>query len=82
MWLHQKKIKVLEGPSQSADLNPTANLWDELDSAVHRRHPHSLTDLEHYCKEEWANVVKMCHADSNPKRLSAVSKSKDAKNTL
>ena len=29
-WLKDNKVKVLEWPSQSANLNPTENLWAEL----------------------------------------------------
>nr|ACO14502.1 Transposable element Tcb1 transposase [Esox lucius] len=81
VWLHQKKINVLEVPSQSPDLNPIERLRGDLKRAVQRRCPNNLTDLEHFCKEEWANIATSRCAmliDSYPKRLSAVIKSKGA----
>lgn len=45
-WVHLNKFKVLEWPSQSPDLNP-------LHGTVHGRCPANLTELEHFCKEEW-----------------------------
>ncbi|KAI3375590.1 hypothetical protein L3Q82_003904 [Scortum barcoo] len=77
--LHQNKIEVLERPSQSPDLNPIEHLWGDLKRAVHRRCPRNLSDLEQFCKEEWANIATSRCAtliDSYPKRLSAGIKAK------
>ncbi|KAL0184461.1 hypothetical protein M9458_020157, partial [Cirrhinus mrigala] len=51
-WLRKKHIKVLEGHSQSPDLNPIENLWRELKVRVAKHQPRNLSDLERICKEE------------------------------
>uniref|UniRef100_A0AAY5KQQ2 Tc1-like transposase DDE domain-containing protein n=1 Tax=Esox lucius TaxID=8010 RepID=A0AAY5KQQ2_ESOLU len=69
-WLHQKKINLLEWPSQSPVLNPIEHLWGDLKRAVHRRFVFAMTDLERFCKEEWANIATSRCAmliDSYPK---------------
>ena len=39
-WFQNKNVKVLEWPSQRADLNPIENLWKDLKIAVHQHsHP-------------------------------------------
>ena len=41
-WFQRKKVKVLEWPSQSPNLNPIENLWKELKIEVHKRNLQNL----------------------------------------
>ena len=74
-WFQRKKIKLLEWPSQSPDLNPIENLWKELKIRDHRRGPGNFQDLKTVCVEEWAKITpEQCIRLVSPyrKRLEAV----------
>ena len=74
-WLRNKKMNVLEWPSQNPDINPIKNLWHDLKIAAHQCSPLNLTEFEPFCTEEWANFAQTRCAkmvETYPNRLTAV----------
>ncbi|KAK3567383.1 hypothetical protein QTP86_019883, partial [Hemibagrus guttatus] len=59
-WLKKKKIKTLEWPSQSPDLNLIEMLWHDLKKVVHARKPSNVAELQQFCKDEWAKIPPQC----------------------
>jgi transposase len=55
-WLQQKKIRLLEWPSPSPDLNSIDMLWHDLKRAVHTRHAKNIAELKPFFKEEWSKI--------------------------
>ncbi len=55
-WLKKNKMKTLEWPSQSPDLNPIEMLWHDLKKAVHARKPSNVAELQQFCQDEWAKI--------------------------
>ncbi len=55
-WLKKNKIKVLEWPNQSPDLNLIEMLWHDLKQSFHAWKPSSVAELKKICKKEWAKI--------------------------
>ncbi len=60
-WIKKKHIKILEGPSQSPDLNPIGNLWRELKVWVANVNLKTLRTWRGSAKEQWDKIPpEMC----------------------
>lgn len=52
-FVAQNRIKVLDWPSNSPDLNPIENLWQITKNKVEKRMPKSIEELRRFLVEEW-----------------------------
>lgn len=71
----QKKIRVLDWPSQSPDLNPIEHLWEHVERQMSGKKPSNKQQLFNNIKEIWENIsldVIIKLIDSMPRRCQAV----------
>ncbi len=52
-WLKKNKIKVLEWPNQSPELNLIEMVWHHLKQSIHARKLSNVAELKQFCKGEW-----------------------------
>ncbi len=76
-FLKKNRVKVIQWPSMSPDLNPIEHLWGILKSQVEHHSPSSIQSLKEVILEEWkkidpAKCRQLVH--SMPRRLGAVIK--------
>ncbi len=76
-FLKKNRVKVIQWPSMSPDLNPIEHLWGILKRQVEHHSPSSIQSLKEVILEEWkkidlAKFRQLVH--SMPRRLGAVIK--------
>lgn len=74
-WFKKRRVRVLEWPSQSPDLNPIENLWKELGRRVSARKARNINERFEQLKEEWERIPNSFLAKliaSLPRRCQAV----------
>ena len=55
-FLAQKKVRILEWPSQSPDLNPIEHLWEHIERKISVRKPSNQHDLFELIKRTWEEI--------------------------
>ncbi len=76
-FLRKNRVKVIQWPSMSPDLNPIEHLWGILKRQVEHHSPSSIQSLKEVILEEWKNIdLAKCRqlVHSMPRRLGAVIK--------
>lgn len=78
-FFKSKKIRVMDWPSQSPDLNPIEHLWEHVDRQFKGLKPKNKDELFENIKNVWQNIpldVIINLIDSLPRRCQAVIKAK------
>ncbi len=74
-FLKKNRVKVIQWPSVSPDLNPIEHLWGILKRQVEHHSPSSIQSLKEVILEEWKKIdLAKCRqlVNSMPRRLGAV----------
>jgi len=74
-FLAQKKVRVLDWPAMSPDLNPIEQIWQLLKVKVKARNPSGIPALKTIIQEEWNKIAApVCekYVNSMTRRLQAV----------
>ncbi len=71
-FLKKNRVKVIQWPSMSPDLNPIEHLWGILKRQVEHHSPSSIQSLKEVILEEWKKIDIFVY--SMPRRLGAVIK--------
>ncbi len=73
--LMKLKVKVMEWPSMSPDLNPIEHMWGILKRKVEKHHVSNIQQLRDVIMEEWKRMPATTFAalvNSMPRRIKAV----------
>jgi transposase len=57
-FLAQNRVKVMDWPANSPDLNPIENLWQIIKNKVEKRMPQNVEELKEFLVEEWEAISK------------------------
>ena len=75
-FLMKNRVKVLDWPGNSPDLNPIENLWSQMKDLVAEKQPPSAAALVAAIKDVWVKEIKNDYCASLvasvPRRLQAV----------
>ncbi len=57
-FFKSNRVRVMDWPPLSPDLNPIENVWSQLKDRVYRVPVTSIGSLEARAKKEWRNLVQ------------------------
>lgn len=78
-FLENEKIKIIQIPPNSPDLNPIENLWKEINTMCKERECKNENELFEVVKDAWEQIDKKyleSLVQSMPQRIQAVIKEK------